>query len=172
MYNKSLLRVEKISFLSKIMHIINVLNFSPILPGPHVLVATISIACIMLFIYNLSVKGPLSGVSSNSRSLPRDFSFEKYKPGKMASSVNIPASEMHHKWIVITSINYPTEDVKKLANIPGWRMVMVGDTKSPKDWRYLLTFLYFLFLHGSSGLLNSGVLGSEQSSKSGFNHPR
>ena len=42
---------------------------------------------------------------------------------------------MHDKWSVITTINLPTSDVKKLASIPGWKVVIVGDTKSPKDWR-------------------------------------
>ena len=46
-----------------------------------------------------------------------------------------PAGEMHDKWIVITTINSPTADVKKLAGIEGWRVVVVGDTKSPADWR-------------------------------------
>lgn len=43
--------------------------------------------------------------------------------------------ETHDKWIVITTINPPTEDVKKLAKIPGWKVVVVGDTKSPPDWK-------------------------------------
>lgn len=47
-----------------------------------------------------------------------------------------PAGEMHDKWIVITSINSPTADVKKIAGIEGWKVVVVGDTKSPADWRY------------------------------------
>ncbi|UMM33734.1 hypothetical protein L5515_007098 [Caenorhabditis briggsae] len=39
-----------------------------------------------------------------------------------------------NKWIVVTSINYPTDDVKRLAAIPDWNLVVVGDTKTPKDW--------------------------------------
>ena len=46
-----------------------------------------------------------------------------------------PVEEMHEKWIVITTINAPTDDVKKLADIDGWKVVVVGDTKSPADWR-------------------------------------
>lgn len=39
--------------------------------------------------------------------------------------------------IVITTINYPTEGVKKLANnCPNWNMVVVGDKKTPKDWNF------------------------------------
>ena len=45
------------------------------------------------------------------------------------------AEEMNDKWIVVTTINSPTEDVKKLAAIEGWKVVVVGDTKTPTDWR-------------------------------------
>ena len=47
-----------------------------------------------------------------------------------------PGDEMHDRWIVLTTVNSPTEDVKKLAAIDGWRVVVVGDTKTPADWRY------------------------------------
>ena len=47
-----------------------------------------------------------------------------------------PAKEMHDKWIVLTTVNSPTADVKKLAGIEGWKVVVVGDTKTPADWRY------------------------------------
>ena len=46
-----------------------------------------------------------------------------------------PAGDVHDKWIVVTTINSPTEDVKKLAGIEGWKVVVVGDTKTPADWR-------------------------------------
>ncbi|XP_048249064.1 probable glycosyltransferase STELLO1 [Haliotis rufescens] len=39
------------------------------------------------------------------------------------------------RWIVVTTISYPTPDIKFLANIPGWKVVVVGDTKTPADWR-------------------------------------
>jgi len=47
-----------------------------------------------------------------------------------------PAKEKHDKWIVITTINSPTADVKKLAGIEGWKVVVVGDTKSPANWSH------------------------------------
>ena len=43
--------------------------------------------------------------------------------------------DMHDKWIIITTISSPTEDVKKLAAIKGWKVVVVGDAKTPADWR-------------------------------------
>ena len=46
-----------------------------------------------------------------------------------------PLEELHDKWIVLTTVSYPTEDVKRLAKIDGWKVVVVGDTKTPADWR-------------------------------------
>ncbi|NET31325.1 MAG: DUF288 domain-containing protein [Cyanothece sp. SIO1E1] len=40
------------------------------------------------------------------------------------------------KFIVITSINYPTEAIKKFSEIEGWQIVVVADLKTPKDWRF------------------------------------
>ncbi|VDO18305.1 unnamed protein product [Heligmosomoides polygyrus] len=39
-----------------------------------------------------------------------------------------------NKWIVITTVNNPTDDIKRLAKIPGWSVVVVGDEKTPKNW--------------------------------------
>jgi hypothetical protein len=38
------------------------------------------------------------------------------------------------KWIVVTTVNYPTETIQTLAKVPGWRVVVVADLKTPKDW--------------------------------------
>lgn len=39
--------------------------------------------------------------------------------------------------IVITTINYPTEGIKKLAkNSDRWNFIVVGDKKTPDDWQY------------------------------------
>ncbi|XP_048258260.1 probable glycosyltransferase STELLO1 isoform X1 [Haliotis rufescens] len=40
------------------------------------------------------------------------------------------------RWIVLTTISYPTPDVKFLANITGWKVVVVGDKKTPRDWEF------------------------------------
>ena len=46
--------------------------------------------------------------------------------------------DMHDKWIVVTSIAAPTSDVKLLSEIPGWKLLVVGDKKTPTSWRYSL----------------------------------
>ncbi len=38
------------------------------------------------------------------------------------------------KWIVVTTINYPSAALKKLASLKDWHLVVVGDRKTPKDW--------------------------------------
>jgi hypothetical protein len=43
-------------------------------------------------------------------------------------------AEKNEKWIVLTTIQYPTEALKKLAIQPGWRIVVVADKKTPSDW--------------------------------------
>jgi hypothetical protein len=42
----------------------------------------------------------------------------------------------HSKWVVVTTINPPTPTIKRLAALPGWRVVVLGDTKTPKDWAW------------------------------------
>lgn len=38
------------------------------------------------------------------------------------------------KWIILTTINYPTPAVKELAKLSGWQLLVIGDKKTPKDW--------------------------------------
>ncbi|EGT42730.1 hypothetical protein CAEBREN_01149 [Caenorhabditis brenneri] len=40
-----------------------------------------------------------------------------------------------NKWIVVTSISSPTNDVKRLASFDDWNLVVVADTKTPLDWK-------------------------------------
>ena len=32
------------------------------------------------------------------------------------------AAEAHKKWIIVTTINYPTESIRILANMTGWKV--------------------------------------------------
>ena len=66
-----------------------------------------------------------------------------------------PAEEMHEKWIVVTTINSPTADVKKLAGIEGWKVVVVGDTKTPEDWRYVYNLFLSLYKRTESRFTTS-----------------
>ncbi|EFO83181.1 hypothetical protein CRE_12970 [Caenorhabditis remanei] len=56
----------------------------------------------------------------------------------------IPVADVKkgNKWIVVTSVNYPTEDVKRLSSFEEWNLVVVADTKTPVDWK--LETVHFL----------------------------
>ena len=41
-----------------------------------------------------------------------------------------------NKFIVITSIFPPTEAVKKFAMLSDWQLIVVGDKKSPENWKF------------------------------------
>jgi hypothetical protein len=48
----------------------------------------------------------------------------------------VPSGPQHDKWIVVTTINEPTDAVKKLAALSEWRVVVIGDTKTPPSWAW------------------------------------
>ena len=56
------------------------------------------------------------------------------KTAQAAPSSRAAALAKHDKWIVVTTINYPTDTIRKLAAAPGWKVVVVADLKTPKDW--------------------------------------
>ena len=60
-------------------------------------------------------------------------SFFAYKPGTIKSNVN---SLKKANWIIVTSVNEPTEQIKKLAAIKGFQLLVVGDTKTKKNWTH------------------------------------
>ncbi|XP_055898505.1 uncharacterized protein LOC106078819 isoform X3 [Biomphalaria glabrata] len=66
------------------------------------------------------------------------YSVEMYDPetSKLPSIGRAKNSTPFEKWIVVTSIHPPTDDVKYLSQLPGWRVVVVGDVKSPANWSY------------------------------------
>ena len=41
----------------------------------------------------------------------------------------------HERWIVITTIQGPTSDVLQLSKLQDWKLVVVGDRKTPDDWQ-------------------------------------
>ena len=40
------------------------------------------------------------------------------------------------KWIIVTSVNEPTEQIKKLAAIKEFQLLVVGDTKTNQKWAF------------------------------------
>ena len=39
------------------------------------------------------------------------------------------------KFIVCTTINKPTLAIKKFDSMQGWKLIVVGDKKTPKDYK-------------------------------------
>lgn len=64
--------------------------------------------------------------------LKKAIYWDKFK----ASALPTPEKkDMHEKWLVVTTISEPTEDVKKLAEVKGWKLLIVGDEKTPANWQ-------------------------------------
>lgn len=93
---------------------------------------------VFYFLYHHSIPDLLGKDGTVGGGVERSLNEEDYEVDWNTIKIREkPASHLlHDKWIVITTINPPTSDVKKLAAIPGWKVVIVGDKKSPKDWAY------------------------------------
>ncbi|CAL2037410.1 unnamed protein product [Caenorhabditis brenneri] len=84
------------------------------------------VACIFLLYLN-NVEDSLILKSS-----VRFFNSSLLKTEKIIPTARIKNG---NKWIVVTSISSPTEDVKRLASFDDWNLVVVADTKTPIDWK-------------------------------------
>jgi hypothetical protein len=49
------------------------------------------------------------------------------EPEENPGRVLPPVGPKNDKWVVVTTINYPTDAIEALASIPGWRVVVVAD---------------------------------------------
>ncbi|KHJ94400.1 hypothetical protein OESDEN_05670 [Oesophagostomum dentatum] len=100
---------------------------------------------VLLMLYTNETK--VTGLKAKTNLTLGDFSqleqsltatIEKVR--SVATSVMQPQYEqppiVSDKWIVVTSINYPSEDVKRLASLEDWNLVVVADKKTPKDWNH------------------------------------
>ncbi|CAL2037312.1 unnamed protein product [Caenorhabditis brenneri] len=65
-----------------------------------------------------------------------------WKKSNVAPVAPVAEIKEGNKWIVVTSIILPTEDVKRLASFDDWNLVVVADTKTPLDWN--LDTVHFL----------------------------
>ncbi len=41
---------------------------------------------------------------------------------------------MQNKYIITTTINNPTEAIHKFDNMPEWKLIVVGDKKTPSNY--------------------------------------
>ncbi len=56
------------------------------------------------------------------------WSTDQSDPKSAFKSMNID------KWIIVTSINEPTGQIRKLASIRGFQLLVVADRKTDPDW--------------------------------------
>ncbi|XP_046564892.1 probable glycosyltransferase STELLO1, partial [Haliotis rubra] len=82
-------------------------------------VIILCVTCVCLLVVYMYVAAQLKKTKSWTSRLPDKFS-----------------TVSSDRWIVVTTIFDPTPDIKFMAEIPGWKVVVVGDIKTPKDWRY------------------------------------
>ena len=67
-----------------------------------------------------------------SLNLSKDVDWSMIK--RKAKVTNI--DEHSDKWIVVTSVAHPTDQVKKLSAIEGWKLVVVANLKkTPSNWK-------------------------------------
>jgi hypothetical protein len=52
------------------------------------------------------------------------------------NTVSIISKSISEKWIVVTSINMPTDSIKILSKIENFQLIVVGDITTPNDWSY------------------------------------
>ncbi|XP_014661431.1 PREDICTED: uncharacterized protein LOC106804670 [Priapulus caudatus] len=56
---------------------------------------------------------------------------------KSADALRMADPDVHsERWVVVTSINRPTKDISRLASMPDWKVVIVGDKKTPANWSH------------------------------------
>ena len=79
--------------------------------------------CIVLIVVwiNWSDKNVVKGISKTS--------IKEQSLKKLNTSNN-------DKWIVVTTINEPTEQIGKLSKIKGFQLLVVGDKKTNQNWSY------------------------------------
>lgn len=47
-----------------------------------------------------------------------------------------PVGQIRKRWIVITTIQGPTDAVRRFADVSGWQLLIIGDKKTPSTWHY------------------------------------
>ncbi|XP_071090629.1 uncharacterized protein [Haliotis cracherodii] len=84
------------------------------------------------------------GSESSSTTTAGSSLWEEQKPGNTVKGAargergsGVPLNHRSRdRWIVVTTIFPPTENIKYLSTLPGWAVVVVGDRKTPRDWYY------------------------------------
>ncbi|CAF1513559.1 unnamed protein product [Didymodactylos carnosus] len=84
------------------------------------------VGCLFLFIFCLS---------AYRRTISYPTSFPKKLFAYPSHKVPLNCTTYGEKWIIITTIFYPTDAVRKFLSLSSdWKLMVIGDRKTPKDW--------------------------------------
>ncbi|GFO05681.1 conserved uncharacterized protein [Plakobranchus ocellatus] len=97
-----------------------------------------TILCVVFLLLSIVTLGYLSENSTPSVLQSHVAITNKARVDRLAGvpSRLKPVAEQSEKWIVITTLSAPTSDVKFLASLSGWKVVVVADVATPTDWNY------------------------------------
>ncbi|KAK9283904.1 hypothetical protein L1049_012159 [Liquidambar formosana] len=90
---------------------------------------------------------------SHSKSLHQPIEFPKinFDSIQPITDESSPlASFRFDRWIVVSVSNYPSDSLRNLANIKGWQVLAIGNSKTPSDWN--LKGVIFLSLEQQANL--------------------
>lgn len=104
----------------------------------HYILATIFVCIIMLFTLSTIENDSLTGSILRFDKFSIDSLWQNYRIQNERDDMRFD------KWIVMTSINYPTSAVRRYSQMLDWRLIVVGDRKTPNDWHKNLTNCVFL----------------------------
>ena len=72
--------------------------------------------------------------------LAKLYTISKLNSVERSSGFKLPILKLFtkktHNWIVVTSINDPTDQVKQLTNIENFQLLVIGDKKSKPNWSH------------------------------------
>ena len=76
-------------------------------------------------------------IDSQSNDVDTQTLKESIKWSEIKRRRRLKNTTIHERWIVVTSVSMPTEQVKGLSTIKGWKLVVVADLKTPENWKYV-----------------------------------
>eukprot|EP00249_Psilotum_nudum_P009355 c21875_g1_i1 orf=563-2974(+) len=74
----------------------------------------------------------IESVSKQAESIP----FPEVEFGKISKLIDAGKYGIvkSRKWIVVVASGPPTEEIRALVKLPGWKVVVVGNSETPSDW--------------------------------------
>ena len=78
-------------------------------------------------------------------------------PAPAPAAAAAPSEGTTQNWIVITTIAPPTTAIKLWAALPGWRVVVVADGKTPSNWSWPNVTFLSVQDQMASGFLSAAV---------------